>query len=112
MNIIFVQIYLSHTKFSSFAEFFFQICLKFAILSSSLIYTFCQNFETQKIVLCDNNFGKLECVYAHHENPYLLDAFKISRRKEQPKPKNKRDIEIHISLLHSPLVDEVQKGDF
>jgi hypothetical protein len=66
----------------------------------------------QKIVLCDNNFGRLACVYAHHENPYSLDAFEISRRKEQRKPKNKRDIEIHISLLHSLLVDEVQKGDF
>jgi len=58
------------------------------------------------------NFGRLACVYAHHENPYTLDAFEISHRKEQCKPKNKRDIEIHISLLHSLLVDEVQKGDF
>jgi hypothetical protein len=46
------------------------------------------------------------------KNPYSLDAFEISNRKEQCKPKNKKDIEIHISLLHSLLVDEVQKGDF
>jgi hypothetical protein len=66
----------------------------------------------QKIVLYDNNFGRLECVYAHHENPCTLDDFEISHRKEQHEPKNKRHIEIHISLLHSLLVDEVQKGDF
>ncbi len=90
----------------------FQICLKFTILSSSLKYTSCQNFEMQEIVLCDNNFGRLACFYAHHENPYTLDAFEISHGKEQCKPKNKRDIQIHIFLLDSLLVDEVQKGDF
>jgi hypothetical protein len=38
----------------------------------------------QKVVLCDNNFGRLACVwYAHHENPYTLDAFEISRRIEE-----------------------------
>ncbi len=65
IGIILVQIYSLHKKISSFVDFFlwideimfqaFQISPKFIILSSSLVYTTCQNFEMQKIILCENN---------------------------------------------------------
>jgi hypothetical protein len=69
MGIILVQIYLSHTKYSSFVDFLkrmdqikfqiSQISPKFTILLLSLEYTSCQFFEMQKIVFCNNNFEGL-----------------------------------------------------
>jgi hypothetical protein len=68
-NINLVQICSSHTKFSSFVNFFLKIWLSQVLnfsnlpkvhnIISSLVYTYCWNFKMQKKLyfIHDNNFG-------------------------------------------------------
>jgi len=72
IGIILVQIYSLHKRISSFVDLFwwidkvkfqtFQISPKFTILSSSLVYTTCQNFEMQKKYFVKTNWRILVCL--------------------------------------------------